>query len=90
MGKDLINKIERMDQWKKKDEEEKLHAKEILKDTNKHLNNEYYYHTNQQLICHKDVFRGAIVKDWVVGNSNSVNVYLCNNFFIEQCINCYH
>ena len=46
-GKDPIKKIEKMEQCKKEDEEEKLHANEILKDTSKHLNNEYYHHTNQ-------------------------------------------
>ena len=63
----LKNKIERMEQHKKADEEEKLFVKEMLKDTNKYLNDKDYYYKNQQLIGYKDMFRVVIVNDWVMG-----------------------
>ena len=85
MAKCLRKKIERMEKCKKADDEEKLYAKGILKDMNKHLNNEEHYHTNQQLMCYKDILRGAIVKNWIVGNSN-----LCEKKLIEHCVNYYN
>ena len=48
--KDLRKKVERMEQWKKAHEEDNFFVKEMLKCINKYLNNEDYYHTNQQLI----------------------------------------
>ena len=56
-----------MEQHKKADEEEKLFVKEMLKDTNKYLNDKDYYYKNQQLIGYKDMFRVVIVNDWVMG-----------------------
>ena len=89
-GKYLRNKIERTEQHKKADEEEKRHVKEMMEDTNKYLNNEDYYLTNQQLIGYKDMFKRAIFKDWVVGNSNSVKFHLHNKVWIEHCVKHYH
>ena len=31
--------------------------------------------TNQQLIGHRDMFRGGSVKEWVMGNNNSTNLH---------------
>ena len=62
----------------------------MLKDTNKHLNNEDYYCTNQKLIGCKDMFIGVIFKDWIVGNSNIANFHLHNKVLIEYCVKNYH
>ena len=58
----------------------------MLKDANKCLNNEYYYHTNHQLIGYKDIFGGVIVKDWVMINSNSVNFHPCDKVLVKNCV----
>ena len=62
----------------------------MLKDVNKYFNNDDNYHTNQQLIGYKDLFRGFIAKDWVIDNYNSANLYLHNDDFIENYVkHCY-
>ena len=71
-----------MEQCKEVEEEDKLIVKEMLKDTNKNFNNEDGHCTNQQLIGHKHMFRGVIVKDWVIDNSNSVNFHPRDKFLI--------
>ena len=38
-------------------------VQEILHDTNKHFNKDKNYCTNQQLIGHEDLFRGATLKE---------------------------
>ena len=48
----------------------------MLKDISKHFNNEERCFPNQQLLSCKDMFRGEIVKDWGVVNSNNVNFNL--------------
>ena len=59
----LGNKIERILQHEKSDEVDKLIVKEILKDANKHFNNEDNYYANQHLIGYEGMFRGVIEKD---------------------------
>ena len=62
-----------MKQHRKADEEGNLIVKKMLKHMNNFFNNEYDYHTNQQLIGHKYLLRCVIVKEWVMDNCNSVN-----------------
>ena len=38
------------------------------------------------ILIFEDVFRGVIVKDWIVVNSHSVNFHLHNKFLIEHCV----
>ena len=42
------------------------------------------------ILIFEDVFRGVIVKDWIVVNSHSVNFHLHNKFLIEHCVKCYY
>ena len=46
---------------KNAEEEEKEIVQEIVCDVNKHFNSDNNVCTNQQLIVHKDLFRGVIV-----------------------------
>ena len=65
-------------------------VKEILKDTNKYSSNEDDCCTNKQLIGHKDIIRGVIVKDWIMHNINSVNFHPHDKVLIENCVKHYY
>ena len=54
----------------------------MLKDTNKYFDKEDDYYTNQRLIGCKNVFRGVIVKDWVMCNNNRVKFHPHNKVLI--------
>ena len=62
----------------------------MLKDINKYFNNDDYYYTNQQLIGHRGLFRGVIVKEWVMGNHNNINSHACNKVLVKSCVQFYH
>ena len=55
----------------------------------KYFNDDDNYYANQQIIGYKDVFRGVIVKEWVVGNEYGVNLHNYNNILIKCCVQFY-
>ena len=59
---------------------------EMLNDINKYFNNDNDYYTNQQLIGHIDMFRGVVVKEWVVGNDDNINFHACNKVLVKSCV----
>ena len=64
-----------MEQYEKVDEEQKLIAKENLKDASKHFNNEHDHYANKNLIGHKHLLRGMIEKDSAISDCDSMNFY---------------
>ena len=72
------------------DEEEKVIVKEMLNDVNKYFNNNDDYHTNQQLIGHRELFRGVIVKEWVIENLNNMHFHTCDKVFVKNYVQFYH
>ena len=62
----------------------------MLNDISKYSNNGDDYYTNQQLIGHKDIFRGVVVKEWVMGNDNNINFHTCNKVLVKSSVTFYH
>ena len=62
----------------------------MLKDLDKYFNNEDDYCTNRQLIGYEYLFRGVIVKYWVMENCNSVNFHPHNKVLIGNSVKHYH
>ena len=58
----------------------------MLKDIDKYFNNNDDYYINQQLIGCRDLFRGVIVKEWVMGNYNYINFHACNKALVKSCV----
>ena len=62
----------------------------MLYEINKHFNNNNNVHTNKYLIGHKDLFRGVIVKEWVVSNQNRIHFKSHNKLIVKMCTQHYH
>ena len=90
MGKNFERKIKSMKKCANADKEEKVMVKEMLNDIHNHFNNDDDYYTNRHLIGYKYLFRGVIVKDWVICNYNSVDFHLCNKVLIKNCVKYHH
>ena len=60
--KELDAKLKKVEQHEHVEEEGISIVQEMIKDINKHFNNNANYCANQQLIGHRDLFRGVIVK----------------------------
>ena len=71
-----------MEQYENADGEETFIVKEMLNDMKSHFNNDDDYHANQQLIGHKDLFRGVIVKHWAIDDHSGVNFHPHNKVLI--------
>ena len=65
MGKRARKETEKLEQHNHAEEEEKIIVQEMLDNINEYFNDDNNPYTNQQLIRHKDLFRGVIVKEWV-------------------------
>ena len=50
----------------------------MMKEIIKYFNDDEDCSTNQQTIGCKDMFRGIIVKEWIVGNEDYVSSHTCN------------
>ena len=88
--KDLEMKMKKTEQHKHADEEEKVIVQEMLNDVNKYFNNNDDYYTNQQLIGHRELFRGVVVKEWVIENQNNINFHAYNKVLVKSCVQFYH
>ena len=64
---------------------EKKIVEEMMKDAIKHFNDDEDHHANQQTIGCEDMFRGLIVKEWIVGNEHCVNFHIFNKILIKHC-----
>ena len=51
---------------------------EILQEMNKYFNNDTIFDANQQLIGHRDLFRGVVVKELVVSNKKNIDLRSTN------------
>ena len=58
----------------------------MLKDINKCFNDDNDYYANQQLIGCNDTFRGVVVKEWVMGNNNSINFHACSKVLVKSSV----
>ena len=47
------------------------------------FNDDDDFFTNQQTIGHKNMFRGVMVKEWIVGNEHCVNFHNYNKILIK-------
>ena len=65
-------------------------VQEMLKDINKYFNNDDDCHTSQKLIGRRDVFRGIVLKEWVMGNNNNMNLHACNKVLVKIRVKFYH
>ena len=68
-------KLKRAEQCKHVGSNEKEFVEEILRDIIKYFNDDENCYANQQTIGCKDIFRGVIVKEWIVGNECGVNFH---------------
>ena len=59
----MDRKLKKLEQHEHADEEERVIVQETLKEINKYFDNNDDYCTNQQLIGHRNLFRGVIVKE---------------------------
>ena len=55
----------------------------MLRDINNHFNDDDNYYAYQQIIPCDDMFRGVIVKEWIVGNAYDVNFHNYNKILIK-------
>ena len=60
----------------------------MLFDINKNFNNDDNPWTNQQIIGHKDLFRGVIVKECAVPNQKPIESKSCDKVIINMCLKC--
>ena len=65
---------------------EKQIVEEMMKEMIKNFNDDEDCYTNQKIIGHKDMFRGVIVKEWIVGNEDCVDFHTCNNILMKCCV----
>ena len=82
--------MKKIEQYKHADEEEKAIVQEMLNDINKYFNNNEDYYTNQQMIGYRDLFRGVVVKEWVIENQNNINFYAYNKVLVKSCVQFYN
>ena len=59
-------------------------------DTNKFFNNSNDHCTNHKLFGCRDLFRGVVVKKWVMGNHNISKCHAFNKVLVKICIHFYH
>ena len=62
----------------------------MLNDINKYFNDNEDYYTNQQMIGHRDLFRGVVVKEWVMKNHNNINFHAYNKVLVKISVQFYH
>ena len=74
MRKKLEKKLKGVERCGPAEEEEKDIVIELMQDTNKCFNNDNNAYDNQQLIGCRDLFRGVIVKEWVVSNQKQIDL----------------
>ena len=74
----MDRKLKKVEKCKHVIEEERVTVQGMLKDINKCFNNDDNCYKNQQLNGCRDLFRGVIVKEWVIGNYNTINFYTYN------------
>ena len=75
---------------KNSDVQEKMIMQDILNDVKKYFNKTNNYCSNQQLIGCKDLFRGVMVKEWVMGNQGRIDFPQCNTVVVKICVQHYH
>ena len=56
----------------------------MANDAKNHFDDDDDCFTNHQLEGHRDLFRGVIVKEWVMGNNNKINFHVCNKACIKK------
>ena len=61
----------------------------MLRDEIKYFKDVENYYTNQQIIRHKEIFRGVIVKEWITGNEHGVNFHNYKKILIKCCVQFY-
>ena len=65
-------------------------VQEMLKDINECFNNCNDHHTNQQLIGHRDMFRGVVVKEWVIGKNINIIFHAHNKVLVKSIVQFHH
>ena len=63
---------------------------EFLREINKNFNNDNHTYANKQLIGHINLFRGVIVKEWVVSNQKQIDFRLSNKVIVKRCVIYHH
>ena len=61
----------------------------MLRDAINYFKDDENVYTNQQIIRHKDTFRGVIVKEWIAGNEHDVSYHNYNKILIKCCVHVY-
>ena len=89
MDKKNSKKVKGTEQCKHAGANEKEIVEEMLKDLINHFNDDEDYHANRQTIKYKDMFRGVIVKELIVGNEHCVNFDIHNKTLIKCCVHFY-
>ena len=79
-----------IEQFKNVEGQEKRLVQEMLNNISKYFNNEDDFYTNQQLVGHKDFFRGAAVKEWIMGNDRNINFHAYNKVLVKNSLQFYH
>ena len=82
-------KLKGAEQYKHAGANEKEIVEEKMKDVIKYFNDDEYYYSNQQIIGCKDMFRGAIMKEWIISNEHCVNFHICGKILIKCCVQFY-
>ena len=70
--------------------QEKMIVQEILNDEKKNFNKTNNHNSNQQLVGHNDLFRGVIVKQWLMGNQVRIIFFRHNEALAKFFIKCYY
>ena len=83
-------KIKRIEQIKNDDVQQKMTVQEMLNYVKKDFNKTNNHCTSQQLIGNNDLFRGVIVKEWVMGNQGRIDFPQCNTVVVKICVQHYH
>ena len=81
----VSKQLKRAEEHKHAGSNEKEIVEEMLRCAIKCFNDDENYHTNQQMIGHKDMFRGVVVKEWIVGNECGVNFHNYNEILTKCC-----
>ena len=62
----------------------------MIKDIKKYLKNESNFYDNQEILDCREMFRGIVVKKWVIQSEEEILFDECNKILVKMFVKFYH